>query len=199
VKSKPRSRCKTESRSPRGGRRSAGGGAPLPAFELTVRLEGEKLPVPKKLLAALTSRAFRLTGREPGDVSLVVAGDGFIAWLNERYLGERGPTDVLSFPLREEAFTEEPRRSGRQGSRPKGRGQAQVPGRGAGPLGDIVISVETAERQAGNGGKALAEEFRLLYLHGLLHLLGYTHDRTADRTAMDGMLHEILKGGHAER
>jgi probable rRNA maturation factor len=119
----------------------------------------------------------------------VVAGDRFIAGLNERYLGEPGPTDVLSFPLRE---TTSPGKTRGGGGRWSGR-------EARGPLGDIVISVETAKRQARPGGRALAEEFRLLYLHGLLHLLGYTHDGEKDRAEMDGMLQAILKGGNAER
>jgi probable rRNA maturation factor len=158
-----------------------GGADSLPAFELSVREEGAKLPLPREKLRELTARAFRVAGREPGDVSLVVSDDGFIAALNEKYLGERGPTDVLSFPLRE------------------ARASAKTRGRQSGHLGDIVISVDTAGLQAKKAGKKLAEEFLLLYLHGLLHLLGFTHDTALDGAEMGEMQRSILPGGETGR
>jgi probable rRNA maturation factor len=151
----------------------------VPVFELSIREEGRKLPVSQELLEELTALTFRLADREPGDVSLVVSDDSFIAALNEKYLDERGPTDVLSFPLREEAP--------RLRSSPSGH------------LGDIVISVDTADLQAKSMGKTLAEEFRLLYIHGLLHLLGFTHDAAEDGARMREMQQSILPGGDVAR
>jgi probable rRNA maturation factor len=68
--------------------------------------------------------------------------------LNRRYRDKNVPTDVLSFP-------------------------ADEPGQ----LGDIVIALDVARRQARAAGHSLATEFRVLALHGLLHLLGYDHER----------------------
>jgi probable rRNA maturation factor len=199
VKSKPRDWKNTE------GRPAQGVGRHPPAFELSVREEGGSLPVSRTKLVELTALAFRLTGREPGDVSLVVAGDGFIAALNEKYLGESGPTDVLSFCLRDEDFREgltqrEPQRLRSEEPAPRPTPGQQPPRHpGLTPWGDIVISVETAELQARSGAVTLADEFQLLYLHGLLHLLGYTHDEEEDRARMDEVLRTILSGGHTAR
>jgi probable rRNA maturation factor len=70
--------------------------------------------------------------------------------LNRQYRGKNKPTDVLSFPLADEwqPFL----------------------------LGDVVISVETAARQAQRRGHALGEEIQTLLIHGILHLLGYDHE-----------------------
>ena len=89
-----------------------------------------------------------------GEVALVLAGDRTLHRLNRDYRGKDKPTDVLSFP-----------------------------GEKAG-LGDIVISVETAARNARRLGRTLPQEIDVLALHGFLHVLGYDHERddgTMDR------------------
>jgi rRNA maturation RNase YbeY len=70
--------------------------------------------------------------------------------LNRRYRGKDKPTDVLSFPLTDELYPE--------------------------LLGDVVISVDTATRQARRRGHSLREELQILLIHGILHLLGYDHE-----------------------
>ena len=70
--------------------------------------------------------------------------------LNRRYRGKDRPTDVLSFPLAD----------------------ALQPSL----LGEVVISVETAARQAQRRGRSLPEELQTLLIHGVLHLLGYDHE-----------------------
>ena len=84
----------------------------------------------------------------PGRFSVALVSDRRIAAFNRRYRGQPRPTDVLAFSAS-----------------------------GNGYLGDVVISVETARRQARRFGHSLGEEIKLLMLHGLLHLLGYDHDR----------------------
>jgi probable rRNA maturation factor len=79
---------------------------------------------------------------------VLFTSDQGIANLNRRYRGRKGPTDVLSFP-----------------------------GDGDGHLGDVAISVPTARRQAQNEGHDLEQEIRLLLLHGILHCLGYDHEK----------------------
>jgi probable rRNA maturation factor len=89
-----------------------------------------------------------------GEVALVLTGDRAIRPLNARYRGKDKTTDVLSFP------------GGEAG------------------LGDILISVETAERNAHGLGRTLLQELDVLALHGFLHVLGYDHetdDGTMDR------------------
>ena len=102
-----------------------------------------------------------------GEVALVLAGDRLLHRLNRDYRGQDRPTDVLSFP---------------------GDG-------GEAGLGDVVISVETAEGNARSGGRTLARELDVLALHGFLHVLGYDHetdDGTMER--LERRLRERLLG-----
>jgi probable rRNA maturation factor len=94
--------------------------------------------------------------RVKGELSLVLAGDRLLRRLNREFRGKDRPTDVLSFP--------------------GGGGEAG--------LGDVVISVETAGRNARARGRTLPQELDVLALHGFLHVLGYDHetdDGTMDR------------------
>ncbi len=88
--------------------------------------------------------------------------------LNRVYAGEDHATDVLSF------------------SQCESRRGAATPAGAAGPLGDIVISVDTARRQAAVGGRALVDELVHLAVHGLAHLCGYDHATRADERVMFG-------------
>ncbi|HEU4832526.1 MAG TPA: rRNA maturation RNase YbeY [Actinomycetota bacterium] len=92
------------------------------------------------------------------ELSISLVTEGEIAELHERYLHEAGPTDVLSFPLDEEA--------GEDGLR---------------QLGDVVIAPAVAAR---NHPDDPASELRLLLVHGILHLLGHDHMERADRASM---------------
>jgi probable rRNA maturation factor len=83
-----------------------------------------------------------------GELALVLAGDRLLHRLNRDYRHKDRATDVLSFP---------------------GDG-------GEGGLGDIVISVETAERNGRGLGRSLPQELDVLALHGFLHVLGYDHE-----------------------
>ncbi len=86
-------------------------------------------------------------------VSIVLAGDATVRRLNREFRGKNARTDVLSFPS----------------------GGDELPD-GSRPLGEIVISVAQAARQAEASGHSLARELRVLVLHGYLHLLGYDHE-----------------------
>ena len=105
-----------------------------------------------------------LTGTDlkSAEISIVVCDDLFIQHLNRDYRGKDTPTDVLSFAQRE--------------------------GEGADPddlvLGDVVISVETAARQADRLGHSLPQELVVLLTHGFLHLLGYDHETPEDAAEM---------------
>jgi probable rRNA maturation factor len=101
---------------------------------------------PARLRRVLGGAAEALRVR--GEVCLVLAGDRLLHRLNRDYRGRDRPTDVLSFP--------------------GGGGEAG--------LGDVVISVETAARNARALGRTLARELDVLALHGFLHVLGYDHE-----------------------
>ena len=85
-----------------------------------------------------------------GEVDILLSSDATLRTLNRKYRGKNKPTDVLSFPAQEEIFSEH--------------------------AGDLAISLETAARQAASFGHTLAEEVRVLMLHGLLHLAGFDHE-----------------------
>lgn len=145
-----------------------------PGFNLFVREEDRSLPANRGFLVRLSTIAFERTGQRPADISLVVCTDDFISRLNARYRGVEGPTDVLSFPQRE-------------GVHPEPQPETV-------PLGDIVISEETAQRQGEKLGRSLQQEFSLLFVHGLLHLLGYDHDTRKKKRIMDELTNNILSG-----
>lgn len=100
------------------------------------------------------------------EVSVVFTDDEYIHELNLKYRGKDRPTDVLSFALNE---GEEPEIID---------GPVEV------LLGDIIISVETALRQANEYGHTLEREMAYLTVHGILHLLGYDHERPEDKAEM---------------
>jgi rRNA maturation RNase YbeY len=104
----------------------------------------------------LATRVLRAARPGGGELSVLLVDDAAIAELNSAYRGRPQPTDVLSF-------------SQLEGPTP--------PAGGAGLLGDVVISVETARRQARERRRPLEEEMATLLIHGVLHLLGHDHER----------------------
>ncbi len=93
-------------------------------------------------------------GRNAAELSLLIVDDEQISGINKTYLGRAGPTNVIAFPMGESGF---------------GQDQPEL-------LGDVVISVETARREAFEAGYTTAERFTELLIHGILHLLGYDHE-----------------------
>jgi probable rRNA maturation factor len=87
-------------------------------------------------------------------LSVLITDDMEIAALNKQYLGRTGPTNVIAFPMREGEFSD------------------------IAPelLGDVVISIETTEKEARESGMELETRFGELLIHGILHLLGYDHE-----------------------
>ena len=96
--------------------------------------------------------------RDNAELSILLTDNAGIQKLNKRYLKKDRPTDVLSFPMWD--FNSEPRTPNS-------------------PLilGDIVISVETAKIQAKENGVTLNQEMARLLIHGILHLLGFDHEK----------------------
>ena len=94
-----------------------------------------------------------------GECSLVMVSDRKMRALNLKFRGVDRATDVLSFPMAAEKQSTELSSVAEQ------------------YLGDVVIATGVAERQARNAGHRLGYEHRRLALHGLLHLLGYDHER----------------------
>jgi probable rRNA maturation factor len=99
------------------------------------------------------------------EVSIAFVEDEAMTELNKRFRGKKKTTDVLTFPA-DDSYNE-----------PSAKGK---------PLGDIVISVDQARRQAADEKHSLATEIRYLVLHGVLHALGYDHETdTGEMNALE--------------
>lgn len=118
--------------------------------------------------AALSAVAER--GDGPVEVSVVLADDATVQDLNRRYRGIDKPTNVLSFPIRNESEQAEAVRL----------------------LGDVVLGYGTVSREAEAGGKPLGHHLCHLIVHGVLHLVGYDHETDKDAAEMEPLETAIL-------
>ncbi len=130
-------------------------------FVLTVRNNVKSL-VSKSEITHRIERMMRELQLDQEEVSFLLTDDEQIHDLNKQWRGKDKPTDVLAFPLREGEF-------------PELRG---------GLLGDVVLSIPTAERQARRAKRPVLAEITMLLAHGLLHLLGWDHDTPAKDVRM---------------
>lgn len=124
--------------------------------------------------AALVAQAQFLMARlglNPAcEMSVLLTDADHMSELHEAYMGEPGPTDVLSFPM-DELEQDSPEE---------------------GILGDIVICPAIAQQQADAAGHDLAAELRLLLTHGVLHLLGHDHAEPEEHAVMFGLQAALL-------
>ena len=121
------------------------------------------------------------------EVSLLFVDEDAIAQLNEQFLGKKGPTDVLSFPIEDEP--------GPTGRSPDfgGTGPGTMAEQGTLTLlGDVVICPSVAAVNATEHEVALDDELALLVVHGLLHLLGMDHDKDAEAERMEALEQQLL-------
>lgn len=107
---------------------------------------------------------------------LTLTGDEHLREYNRRYRGLDEPTDVLAFAAREKPLDQ----------------RFQAPPGTEHWLGDIVISLSRARRQAKDAGHPVNDEVRLLAVHGFLHLLGYDHDEPDEEARMAALTNRIL-------
>jgi len=114
--------------------------------------------VDRRLLRRRAEQVLRELGAEDRELSVCLTGDPEIAELNEEWRDRSGPTDVLSFSLDEGEHTDH----------------------GGSLLGDVVIGLGVAERQAEGYGASLDDEVARLLIHGVLHLLGHDHQKPAE-------------------
>jgi probable rRNA maturation factor len=129
-------------------------------------------PVPDRRWLARRARSLLgALGHARSELSVALVDDAEIEGLNARFRGRRAPTDVLSFSLLE-------------GEHAAFRG---------GLLGDVVISVDTAKRQARRGRRTLDDECLRLLVHGVLHLLGHDHEEPREARAMRAEERRLLR------
>ena len=121
------------------------------------------------------------------EVELSFVADAEMTRLNFDHMRERGPTDVLSFPLHDWAV---------EGGRSVLGDEDGISPPGVLLLGDVVIDVDQAVRQAADGGWSMMEEVVLLAIHGTLHLLGHDHAELDEEAAMRGIEHQVLTALH---
>jgi len=138
-------------------------------MEIFYRNRSIKKLIPPQTLRYMTLRVARdfleqYPFQNP-QISILFVDDDQIRVMNKKYRKINSPTDVLSFPMLEKS------------------GAPTPPGEVT-PLGDIVISLEAAARQAGEMKHSLKKEITLLLVHGLLHLLNYDDEKPKERRRM---------------
>lgn len=131
-------------------KKSENSAAVAPRHGLSIGISGRAPGVSRTALRQWVRAILLCLEQTLVELSLALVTDPQIHDLNQRYRGKDKPTDVLSFPLADDL-------------------QPWL-------LGDVVISVETAARQAQRRGHTLPDELQTLLIHGILHLLGYDHE-----------------------
>ena len=127
-------------------------------MEVTIQNKTGKMVHLNKLVETARSViGSELDSLPEGDLNIILTDDKEIESLNEDYRHKEGPTDILSF---EYGLSEK-------------------------VIGDIVISLDTIERQAKEFGETFEEELIYILIHGVLHVLGYDHIDDADAEIMD--------------
>lgn len=116
-------------------------------------------------------------GLPDAELSILLCDDATIRALNRQYRNKNRPTDVLAFPMHE------------------GPGPQPTPGL----LGDVVISLPTASRQAAERDRAIVHEVTFLLAHGLLHLLGYDHGSPHEEREMTARTEALMAAVDAAR
>lgn len=110
--------------------------------------------------SSIADNALNISGTDNVSVNLILTDNEFIKSLNTEFRGKNKPTDVISFAYRDDPF-------------PIIDNQLEE-------LGDIYISLETASLQALEYKVTIADEIKRLIIHGILHLLGYDHEKSSD-------------------
>lgn len=125
-------------------------------MKLQIENNQNKIKIDKRRIRSTVLRIMRILDCADKEISLSFVDDEKIKKLNKEYLGKDKPTNVISFSLREGEYSDI---------------NPQI-------MGDIIISVETAQRDALLGNLTVSQEIDFLIIHGILHLLGYNHENT---------------------
>ena len=149
-------------------------------------VETRALALSSRVVRARATRMLRAIQMEKAELSIVLTGDKQIHKLNKLYRGKDRATDVLAFAMQEGEF-----------------GAIS-----AGLLGDVIVSLPTAGRQARERNVTPLDEVTMLIAHGILHLLGWDHDTDAkdremkketDRLCAAAASSPLYKGGKRKR
>jgi probable rRNA maturation factor len=146
-------------------------------MEILLNNRQRKHPILPRQLRRVAARILNALGcPEETELSVTIVGDRAIRVINRDYLGKDRPTNVISFSQHE----------------------GECAGMPAHILGDVIISMETAAREAEQGGIPPFERLCFLLMHGILHLCGYDHERSGEAEAArmekkEGELFRLLK------
>jgi probable rRNA maturation factor len=141
---------------------------------LVTRKRNLKHSVPSRLVTRLGNQMLERLKLPEAELSVLLTDDRAIQILNRDHRQKDKPTDVLAFAMDE-----------------------SVPDP-AGILGDVVISLDTAARQAKARQRPLIEEVRFLLAHGVLHLVGYDHAEPAEKREMVAMTRQLVRSAPLE-
>jgi probable rRNA maturation factor len=128
-------------------------------MKLQIENSQSKIKIDKRIIRSKVIKILKTLDCADKEISLSFVDDEKIKQLNKQYLGKNKATNVLSFSLLEGEY---------------GNINPQI-------LGDIIISVETAQRDALSGQLTIDQEIDFLIIHGILHLLGYNHENTTEK------------------
>lgn len=127
-----------------------------------ISTQGKVLPIKKQRIKRNLEKVLEDLGCKDRELSVLLTDDGHMARLNELYLGRKGSTNVMAFPMEENPLD--------------GDGSFGV-------LGDVVVSLDTAMRESEQSGDSFERRVDYLLIHGLLHLLGYDHEHSEREAA----------------
>ncbi len=131
-------------------------------MKIQIENRQKRIKIDKRQIRASVIKLLKLLDCPDKEISLMFVDDASIQCINKQYLSKDKPTNVISFSLQEGEYG---------GINPE-------------MLGDVVISVDTASRDADYGHFTFNEEILFLIIHGLLHLLGYNHENTSKANAL---------------
>jgi probable rRNA maturation factor len=130
-----------------------------------VRKAPRSIALDRNRVRRIAERMLTELDRDGAELSILLTDDTTIAELNRSHRGKKGPTDVLAFPMLDD-------------DEPAGAGAPVL-------LGDVVISLDTANRQAKTSRRPVLREVGHLLAHGILHLVGYDHRTDAEEREMN--------------
>jgi probable rRNA maturation factor len=128
-------------------------------MKLQIRNNQNKIKINKRKIRGTVLKILKILDCVDKEISLSFVDDENIKQLNKQYLGRDKATNVISFSLQEGEYSDI---------------NPQI-------MGDIIVSVETAQRDAIKGNLTVTQEFEFLIIHGILHLLGYNHENTTKK------------------
>jgi len=137
---------------------------------LVARRAKKSPPLSTRIVKRLAEHMLAALDLADAELSVLLVDDNFIQNLNREHRGKDRPTDVLAFPVDEEPTDMGPR-----------------------ILGDVVISLPTAQRQAVSRKRELLPEVRFLLAHGLLHLIGHDHATKPQKRKMDAAARRLVR------